>query len=77
MRTLEESAQERERKGFGEARICEERERVERAGWNERITAHDSTETNYCQDTVLCAYDSNVRRASGVDGSGCKGKAVW
>ena len=74
MRTLEKSAEDVEKKGFGEARFREEREGRGRTGWGERFTAHDSTETNYCQDTVLCAYDSNVRRGSRVDGRGCKEK---
>ena len=78
MRTLEKSAEGFEKKRFGEGRVREERERVEKAGWDERFTTHGSTETNYCQDTVLGTYRSNVRRASGVDGMGCgeKGSLV-
>ena len=73
-RTLEKSAKECEKKGFGGAGVREERERAELAGWGERFTAQDSTETNYCQDTVLGTYRSNVRRGSRVDGGGCKEK---
>ena len=77
-RTLEKSAKECEKKGFGGAGFREEREGEVETDWGERFTAHGSTRTNYCQDTVLCAYDSNVRRASGVDGRGCgeKGSLV-
>ena len=74
MGTPEKSAEGFEKKGFGGAGFREERERAELAGWGERFTAQDSTETNYCQDTVLGANDSNVRRASGVEGRGCREK---
>ena len=74
MRTPGKSAQEREKKGFGGAGFREEREGEVETDWGERFTAHGSTETNYCQDTVLCAYDSDVRRGSRVDGGGCKEK---